>query len=305
VIARAQLIEIGLSPEAIRHRLGGGRLHTVWRGVYAVGSPLLTQQGFWMAAVLGCGPDAVLSHHSAAALWGFGRASGGGRRRQVGATRAGEHVAAARAGVVHVTVARGGARGRRGIRVHRPPSLPAADRTLRERIPVTSPARTLIDLATCVDRDDLESAVNEADILELVDPNRLRAIVDDRAGVRGAAALRALLDRRTFAMTRSQLERWFIPIARRAGLPRPQTCVYVNGYEVDFYWPDLGLVVESDGLRYHRTPAEQARDRVRDQAHARAGLTPLRFTHWQVRYERGYVLETLVAVAGRLSHAAA
>ena len=82
------------------------------------------------------------------------------------------------------------------------------------------------------------------------------------------------------------------------GLPLPQTGSYVNGYKVDFYWPDLGLVVETDGLRYHRTPTQQARDRQRDQAHAAAGLTTLRFTHAQVRFEPEYVRKTLAAVVG-------
>jgi hypothetical protein len=88
--------------------------------------------------------------------------------------------------------------------------------------------------------------------------------------------------------------------ARRAGLPEPLTRYRLNGFRVDFYWPGLGLVVETDGLRYHRTPAEQARDRLRDQAHAAAGLTPLRFTHAQVRWEAPDVERTLGSVAARL-----
>lgn len=90
-----------------------------------------------------------------------------------------------------------------------------------------------------------------------------------------------------------------MPLVRRAGLPQPETGRCVNGFEVDFYWPDLALVVETDGLRYHRAPAQQARDRVRDQAHAAAGLTPLRFTRAQVRFEPAYVAVTLAAAARR------
>jgi very-short-patch-repair endonuclease len=112
--------------------------------------------------------------------------------------------------------------------------------------------------------------------------------------------LRTVLDQRTFVLTDSELERLFLPIARGAGLPRPVTGRHLNGFEVDFFWPDLGLVVETDGLRYHRTPAQQSRDRRRDQAHAAAGLTPLRFTHAQVRYEPGYVREVLTSVARHL-----
>lgn len=117
---------------------------------------------------------------------------------------------------------------------------------------------------------------------------------------RGVPALRALLDRRTFTLTDSQLERRFLRLVRGAGLPRPLTGQRVNGFKVDFYWPDLGLVVETDGLRYHRTATQQARDRRRDQAHAAAGLTPLRFTHAQVTFEPDDVEGTLIAVANRL-----
>ena len=116
----------------------------------------------------------------------------------------------------------------------------------------------------------------------------------------GAPKLRALLDRPTFILTDSRLERLFNPLARRAGLSKPLTQQFLNGFRVDFYWPDLGLVVETDGLRYHRTPVEQARDRLRDQVHTASGLTPLRFTHAQVHYEPGYVEATLAAVARRL-----
>jgi very-short-patch-repair endonuclease len=119
-------------------------------------------------------------------------------------------------------------------------------------------------------------------------------------GQPGVPALRKLLDRLTFVLTDSELERYFLPIARRAGLSMPETGRWLNGFEVDFFWPELGLVVETDGLRYHRTPAEQARDRLRDQAHTAAGLTPLRFTHAQVRFEPDYVCMTLGLVAERL-----
>ena len=109
-----------------------------------------------------------------------------------------------------------------------------------------------------------------------------------------------MLDRETFTLTDSQLEREFLPLARSAGLGQPRTGVQLNGFKVDFFWPDLGLVVETDGLRYHRTPAAQARDRLRDQAHAAAGLTTLRFTYAQVRHERDYVRRTLATIARRL-----
>jgi very-short-patch-repair endonuclease len=111
--------------------------------------------------------------------------------------------------------------------------------------------------------------------------------------------LRKMLDRRTFRLTDSELERRFLRLVDRAGLPRPLTQQRVNGFRVDFYWPELGLVIETDGLRYHRTPAQQSRDRIRDQTHAAAGFTVLRFTHAQVRFEADRVVRTLQLVAER------
>lgn len=146
----------------------------------------------------------------------------------------------------------------------------------------------------------LERAVNEADRLNLADPEELRDALGRYRDERGVARLRELLDRRTFRLTDSELERRFLRIVDDAGLPVPLTGRWLSGFRVDFHWPDLGLVVETDGLRYHRTPAQQARDRLRDQAHLAAGLTPLRFTHRQVRFEPGYVRLTLLAVVNRL-----
>jgi very-short-patch-repair endonuclease len=159
----------------------------------------------------------------------------------------------------------------------------------------------LIDLTPRLDRPGVERMINEADKYNLTNPPRLRRALDARAGEPGVARLRQILDRRTFRLTKEELERRFLPLARKAGLPVPLTGQIVNAFEVDFYWPDLGLVVETDGLRYHRTPAEQARDRLRDQAHTAAGLTQLRFTHEQVRYEPDYVARILAQTASRLA----
>jgi len=111
--------------------------------------------------------------------------------------------------------------------------------------------------------------------------------------------LRAVLDRRTFTLTDSELERRFIRLVRRAGLPVPLTQHLVNGVRVDFYWPELRLIVETDGLRYHRTPSQQAKDRIRDQGHAAQGFIVLRFTHAQVAFDAGGVISTLRAVMSR------
>jgi very-short-patch-repair endonuclease len=161
---------------------------------------------------------------------------------------------------------------------------------------VTSPGRTLIDLATVLKHGQLEEAINAADKLQLIDPERLRGEVEAHRGTAGVPMLRDILDRHTFTLTDSELERRFMRLVRRAGLPRPLTQRRVNGYRVDFCWPELKLIVETDGLRYHRTAAQQSKDRARDQAHVAAGFTVLRFTHAQVRYERARVVSTLRAV---------
>lgn len=179
-------------------------------------------------------------------------------------------------------------------------ALRAEDITRRNGIPVTRPARTLVDLATELGGPALERAVNEADKHDLIDPETLRATLDRFAGEPGVRTLRALLDRHTFRLSDSNLEIAFRPIVTEAGLPQPLTKAWVNGYEVDFFWPELRLVVETDGLHYHRTASAQTRDRRRDQAHVASGLTQLRFTHWQVKHERDYVQRILRRTAQRL-----
>jgi very-short-patch-repair endonuclease len=292
VVTRAQLLDLGFTRDAIKHRVAKGRLHPVWRGTYAVGRPELTRHGRWMGAVLSCGPDAVLSHLSAAALWAI-RVQRAPRQRPLAGS------------AVDVSVPPDVYRRRRGIRLHRRSFRCSSDVTRRDGIPVTSPPVTLIDLGTVLGPEQLEAAVNEADKLGLIDPEALREALDDHRGLDGVAALRKVLDRRTFTLTDSELERRFLRLVRRAGLPPPRTRERVNGFRVDFFWPEPGLVVETDGLRYHRTPAQQAKDRVRDQAHIAAGLTPLRFTHAQVRFEPRQVAELLTAVARRLDRARA
>jgi very-short-patch-repair endonuclease len=166
---------------------------------------------------------------------------------------------------------------------------------------------TLIDIAPSLTRNELEAAIREADKRGYVDPEELRKALTRVAPRPGVAKLRETLDRRTFRLTDSELERYYLPISGRAGLPRPLTQQMVNGVRVDFFYPDLGLVIETDGLRYHRTPVQQAKDLVRDQKHLASGVTPLRFTHEQVRYEPAYVEGTLKDVAAqiRARHAAA
>jgi len=280
VVSRKQLLALGFTPDAIKHRLAIGRLHRVRRGVYSVGRPEVDSHGRWMAAVLVCGDGAVLSHSSAAALWRIGF-----EQRDV----------------IELSLPSPFQKRQPGLRIHRRPSLRERDITAEYGIPVTTPVQTLIDLVWRLDRRGIERAINEADKYDLVHPPGLREALDERMGEPGVARLRHVLDRRTFRLTKEELERRFLPLAREAGLPTPLTGQWVNKFEVDFYWPDLGLVVETDGLRYHRTPAEQARDRLRDQAHTAAGLVPLRFTHEQVKYEPDYVRRILAQTASRLA----
>lgn len=278
VLTRKQLLARGLTAKGIEHRLAEGRLHRVRAGVYAVGVPDLTRHGRWMAAVLACGRGAALSHSSAGALHGI----------------------VDRERLITVSVPAPRDPRHSGMRVRRVVRL-AEDTGACARIPVTSPVRTLFDLATELPAVRLEAAVNAADRLDLVDPESLRAEVAARAGRPGVRALRAILDRHTFVLTDSELERRFLRLVRRAGLAPPETQARVSGFRVDFHWPELGLVVETDGLRYHRTPAQQATDRRRDQAHAAAGLTCLRFTHAQVSREPAQVTRILSTVAARLT----
>lgn len=278
MITRAQLVELGLSPKAIDHRRRIARLHALHRGVFAVGTPDVSRLGRWMAAVLAAGDGAALSHSSAAALWEIGREGG---RIEISVPRE-------RNPRVH------------GVRVHRRKELAGPDLTRRHGIPATTPARTLLDLAVRLEPSRLERAVNEADKLDLINPGDLREWAGERPGQDGVAPLRRLLDRDRFVLTDSELERLFLRIVQRAGLPKPATGRRIHGYRVDFHWPDLGLVVETDGLRYHRTAAQQASDRRRDQVLTAAGLTVLRFTHRQVAHEPREVERILATVARRL-----
>jgi very-short-patch-repair endonuclease len=269
VVTHRQLARLGFTRAAIAHRLKTGRLFPIHTGVYAVGRRQLSQEGYFIAAVLACGDHAVLSHESAAVLWG---------------------ILKARMRMIEISVPIGSHPRRPGIRVHRRKELAV---TRRKGIPITTPIQTLIDIAPRLDEPRLERAVNEAMNGDLTTPDHLR----DAVG--GQPALRTLLDRDTFVLTDTELEQRFVPIARKAGLPKPQSQVEVNGYRVDFFFEELGIVVEADSLRFHRTASQQRTGILRDQAHFKAGLLPLRFTHWQISFDAGYVEDTLRAASSR------
>jgi very-short-patch-repair endonuclease len=277
VVARRQLFDLGFTTKAIEHRIAIGRLHPVYRGVYAVGRRELTQEGGWMAAVLACGDGAVLSHRTAAALMAFWP-----RRGSV---------------LVHISFAANVRRAVRGITTHR--RQPSLQIGTFNRLPCTSPLQTLVDIATELTSNELEAALNDAVKADHMDPDTLRAGLSSLPRQPGLGALRRLVDRHEFRLTDSELERQFLRIVARAGVPLPDTQERFPSGGVDFHWADLGLVVETDGRRFHRTATDQTRDLRRDQVHAVAGRTSLRFSHWQVYREPAEVTRVLSLVASQ------
>ncbi len=270
VVTRRQLLDLGVPPGAIRSRLEHGRLHRLWAGVYAVGRPEVGRLGRFKGATLACGDEARLSGRSAAALWGIGPDHGG---------------------PIEVAVPSGSLHRRQGIRLRRR-ARPGRCRQVRG-IPVDDPVSVLIDLAAALEREEVEDAVNEADRLDLARTGRLRRALEDHPPRPGLGRLKAILDSQTFSRAQNALERRFLALVRAADLPPPETQRRLGRHRVDFFWPRLGLVVETDGLRHHRTAAEQEEDIRRDQAHVRNGLRTLRFTHSQVFHRPDYVRAVL------------
>ncbi|MEA2320621.1 MAG: hypothetical protein QOD81_471 [Solirubrobacteraceae bacterium] len=282
VVSRPQLRALGLTDRAIARRLGAGRLHRIHRGVYAVGHPVLSRHGRWLAAVLACGPGAALSHTSAGALW---------QVRRSAATK------------IDVTVASLNGRARPGLRIHRSRSLPANETTLHDGIPVTTLARTLLDLAAGLPRRQLERALEQAEILRLLDAASIDAICRVHPNHRGTTKLRAALAGYdpAGALTKSDLEKRMLALCRAHALPPPLVNSIAAGLEVDFLFPDQRLVVETDGWAYHRTRAAFERDRRRDATLARAGHRVLRFTDRQVEREPQTVAETIAAALATIA----
>jgi very-short-patch-repair endonuclease len=275
VVTRAELLALGFGPRSIEHRVATGRLHPVARGVFAVGRRELSPDGRWMAAVLACGDGAVLSHRSATALWGIGYEE---------------------RGRIDVTIPRSSVLKRPGLKVRRRPNLQARSVTRWRGIPVTDPVQTLIDVATELSEMRLERCVNQADVLDLVDPETLRRELNGHPRELGVKKLATLLDRHTFRLSDSDLEVLFRALVLAARLPLPLTKHWLLGFETDFFFPDLDLIVETDGLRYHRTPSQQARAAKRDQKHVAAGYKVLRFTHWQIAHAPNEVTAILRAI---------
>jgi very-short-patch-repair endonuclease/predicted transcriptional regulator of viral defense system len=266
VITNEELCCLGLSQAAIQRRVTCGRLQVLYRGIYAVG-PIVTAQGQWLAAVRAHGPNAVLSHRSAAVHWGILS----WRTRQIEISFAG----------------RSGRKARRGVTLHRPVRLCTDEMTEHERIPVTTPARTLLDLAAVLPRRALERAIDEAQRLRLHDEHALRRTLEANRGRRGASLLASVFDHHAAGstLTRSELEELFLKLCVGHGLPRPRVNVQVGHYEVDFLWPEQSLIVETDGHASHGTRAAFERDRARDAHLTARGYRVMRFTYRQITAE--------------------
>lgn len=278
VVTRPQLLELGFTAGGIRHRLTSGRFNRLHQGVYVVG-PIIPRHAREMAAVLACGPEALLGDRSAAVLWDL--------------------VPPPADPSVPVDVVRigGSSRDRPGIRVRRVRCLEAADRAERDGIPVTSPARTLLDLAAVVGGRDLERAIARAERERLVERDQLEDLVARHGGRRGAPALRAVLERAGGpALTRSEAEVRFLRLVRKARLPPPKTNARVGGYELDFLWREHGIAVEVDGYAFHSSRPRFEGDRRRAADLASRGIQVIPLT-WKQIVEEGTATAVQVAQA--------
>jgi very-short-patch-repair endonuclease len=273
VVARQQLDALGLTPSMLAVRLDARRLIRLHRGVYAAGHRRLTRQGEWLAGVLATGPGAVLSHHSAAALHGL-------------RTERGKRVFVTTTDPRTTT---------NWVEVHGRRTLPSEDVTTRHRIPVTTVSRTLVDLADLLGPRQLARAVNEADVLSVLDLGAIDAALERLRGRRGRgpAALRAAIDAHVGpTLLRSELEHRFRELVSAHALPRPEHNVGIEGWEVDACWHDRKLVVELDS-RFHDTPAARRKDARKEQA--------LRDAGWEVgRYRWRDVVGAPAATAAGL-----
>ena len=258
VIAHRQLVALGFGRGAIRRWLECGRLCRVHAGVYAVGHARLTARGRWIAGVLACGEDAVLSHASAGVLW---------------------DLLPARGAQIHVTVPRRGARRRRGVVLHATLHLPSAERAIRDNVPVTSVARTLLDIAES-DPTRLTRAWDTAERLRLLDLRAVQATCDRGHGRRGLKHLVPLVEDRTRVIPdiRRELEARFFDLCRAFDLPLPSCNVLVEGYLVDAFWPARRLIVELDSWEFHGDRSAFERDRERDAVLQAAGYRVVRIT---------------------------
>jgi very-short-patch-repair endonuclease len=281
LITAEQLIAAGVGRGSIRWRLANGALHRVFRGVYLVGHPVPAPGALEFAAVLACGPGMVVSHRSAAGLCG---------------------ITATAPGVVEVTAVGRDCRSRRGLRVHQVQKLDPRDRSQRRGIPVTAPARTLIDYAATTGADEAERAIAEAFALRLVTEAQLTAAMKRAPHRAGVARVRAILGQPGGPRrTRSGGERAMLRLIRAARLPVPLTNHPVEGYDADFFWPEVGLIVEVDGGDFHRPRPAFERDHRRDIVHKDAGHEVLRVSGQQLDQEPVYIAAVIARAYDRRS----
>ena len=280
-VTRDQLRAAEIGDTATARLIEGGRLVRVHRRVYAVRPAVPVPLGRETAALLACAPNALLSHASAASLW---------------------KLCDAPEGPIDVTVVRDRHRNTPGIRAHRATRLLRRDVRVNQALPVTSPARTLLDRAATVTIHELERELDEAlAVVRIVGPEEVEDVIARVNGHRGAPTLRALLERRTDrSITQSEAERLFLGLVREAGLPEPETQVRLAGYRVDFLWRDERVVFEIDGYTFHTSRSAFDRDRRKDLALKRAGYDPNRVRRDQVKYEP---MTVLAHVAGALARA--
>ncbi|HEY8582060.1 MAG TPA: DUF559 domain-containing protein [Capillimicrobium sp.] len=276
-----QLRLAGVTAASQRRRVAAGRLHPLLRGVVAVGHPGITREGWWHAALLVAGPGSALSHITA------------GQARSL--------VTSSMPFPIHVTVpgARGRARQDR-LRIHSG-HLHPEDVVTFNGLRITSPARTLLDLAEILTLDELVTTLDRAEALRLHHPAALKATIARAHGRRGRRRLREalLITRPQHVLTRSKLEREALALARRHGLPPPEPNARIHGYEADLLWRDAGLVVELDSRAHHGDAIALDRDHRRDanlQAH---GLRVLRFTWRQVLHDDAWVAARIAALLSR------
>jgi predicted transcriptional regulator of viral defense system len=264
IIDRGQLRALGLSPSAIDRLVWSGRLRVLHRGVYALGHRMLRPQAYRLAAARACGEGAVVSFAAGAAHWELRRSE---------------------ATLIDVTVPHAGQRRRPGIRVHRHASLRPDEVTVHELVPVTTPARTLLDLAATFPHRTLERAIDVAERLELFDLVAVRAVIDAHRGRPGAAKLARTLAEHVpgSTPTRSELEELFLGFCEQRGIPRPVVNGFLCGVEVDFHWPGVPFAIEVDGWEFHHGRRPFERDHERDAILAAAEIFTLRFTDLQLQ----------------------
>jgi very-short-patch-repair endonuclease len=257
------LLAAGLAPPTVDRRVNRRRLRPLHQGVYVVG-PVLVPRARELAAALACGPGAAVSHWSAAGLW---------------------EMATVRAGPVEVGIPHGDRR-HPGIRIHRVGGYGPDEVTRLDRIPLTTPARTLLDLASVAAGRQLERTVAEALARRLVREPDVLALLERHGPRPGTRRLRAILAPGAVApLTRSEAEELFLKLVREARLPAPEANVRVAGYEVDCYWRAARLVVEIDGFAFHSSARKFESDRRRDQVLVAAGVRVMRVTWRQLTQE--------------------